>query len=592
MDRLRLRNLCLNRSHAVIIMVAAVLLHAAATINKLSSDDFRRRLEFKMKKRERQNPLLKYIVLIACSLMLMASNASATETKEDQAPGRSMAQQATKSKKLWRTADHAKHAVLQKDFTSGEELTQACISCHSEAEKQFHKTIHWTWLADPSDEKREYGKAGNSLNNFCISTNRNDDASCLSCHPGWGNTKETAVNCLVCHSQTNMNFDEAITDIKGFLDEGDEESKEIAGEIQAELRAAAQNIGVPGRANCGSCHFYGGGGDGVKHGDLDTSLTKPSKTLDVHMGVDGQNFTCTRCHTTTLHDISGRVYTRPAATDRKSLVEDDLANKITCESCHTSQPHKTGKKMNDHTDKVACQSCHIPDFARINPTKMSWDWAQSGKLKDGKKFKTKDEFGKFDYLTIKGQMKWAKNVEPKYLWYNGSIKSTTAKDKIDPTETVKVSWPVGDRKDPQSRIYPFKVHKGNQPYDKINQTLLMPLLSGKQGYWNTLDWHEALMVGQESMGLPFSGKFDFIETAYVFPITHMVAPKDKSLACRECHSKTNSRLANLKGFYMPGRDVSGFLNFAGWGLVLANLVGVLIHALGRFFSRGNGRKEE
>jgi len=35
---------------------------------------------------------------------------------------------------------------------------------------------------------------------------------------------------------------------------------------------------------------------------------------------------------------------------------------------------------------VACQSCHIPDFARVNPTKMSWDWAQSGKLKDGKKF--------------------------------------------------------------------------------------------------------------------------------------------------------------------------------------------------------------
>ena len=524
--------------------------------------------------------------------MLFPQIVFASDTREEQAPGRSMAQQATKSKKLWRTTDHSKHVILQKDFKSGEELTQACISCHSEAETQFHKTIHWTWLADPAEKERQYGKAGNSLNNFCISTNKTDDASCLSCHPGWGTSKQSPVNCLVCHSQTKMNFDEAMTDIQGFLDEGDDESKEIAREIQAELRDAAQDIGLPARRNCGSCHFYGGGGDGVKHGDLDTSLAKPSKTQDVHMGVDGQNFNCTRCHTTTLHNISGRVYTQPAATDRKSLVEDDLTNKITCESCHTSQPHKSGKKMNEHTDKVACQSCHIPEFARVNPTKMSWDWAQSGKLKDGKKFKTKDEFGKFDYMSIKGQMKWAKNVRPEYFWYNGVIKSVTAKDKIDPTGVVKVSWPVGNRQDSDSRIYPFKVHKGNQPYDKVNQTLLMPLLSGKQGYWNTLDWDEALTVGQTSMGLPFSGEFDFVETTYVFPITHMVAPKDKSLSCSECHSKANSRLKNLKGFYMPGRDASKILNFAGWSVVLASLFGVLIHALGRFLSRGNGRKED
>jgi hypothetical protein len=150
----------------------------------------------------------------------------------------------------------------------------------------------------------------------------------------------------------------------------------------------------PGRQNCGSCHFKGGGGDGVKHGDLDTSLTRPNKALDVHMDADGRNFQCTRCHTTALHNIAGRVYTRPAATDRKSLIEDDLTKKITCESCHSSTPHKAESKANDHTDKVACQSCHIPEFARVNPTKMSWDWSQSGKLKDGKPYKTKDEFGK------------------------------------------------------------------------------------------------------------------------------------------------------------------------------------------------------
>jgi octaheme c-type cytochrome (tetrathionate reductase family) len=545
-----------------------------------------------MKITGRKPPLFKYILFLAVWLMLMPQAVSAAQSTAEQAPGLSMAQQATKAKERWITTDHSKHEILQQDFKSGEEITASCISCHSEAEKQFHKTIHWTWLADPSEKQNEYGKAGNSLNNFCISTNKTADAGCLSCHPGWGNTKQTSVNCLVCHSAKSMNFDEAVTDIKGFLKEGDAESKQMAGEIQTELRAAAQEIIRPARKNCGACHFYGGGGDGVKHGDLDTSLAQPSKTLDVHMGVDGQNFDCTRCHTTALHNIDGRVYTRPATTERKSLVEDDLTTKITCESCHTATPHPMGSKMNDHTDKVACQSCHISEFARVNPTKMSWDWSQAGQLKDGKKFKTKDEFGKFDYMSIKGRMKWAKNVKPEYFWYNGSIKSVTAKDKIDPSGVVKVSWPEGSRQDVNSRIYPFKVHHGKQPYDKVNQTLLMPLLSGKQGYWNTLDWNSALSVGQAAMDLPYSGEFDFVATTYVFPITHMVAPRDQSLACTECHSQTDSRLANLRGFYMPGRDGSKIIHYAGWGVVCASLFGVLIHALGRIFSQGNGRRKE
>ena len=534
-------------------------------------------------------PYLKLTLLIAACLMLWSQVLMAAQTDEGQAPGRTMAKQATKDKKIWNTTDHSKHEALQKDFKAGIEVTRACLSCHSEAEAQFHKTVHWTWLANPSDTAKEFGKAGNSLNNFCISTNKNEDKSCLSCHPGWGNSMNDGINCLVCHSKKEMDFDEAIEDIKGFLAEEDEESLEIAKEIQTELKEAAQSIGRPGRKNCGSCHFYGGGGDGVKHGDLDTSLAKPSKSLDVHMGVDGRNFDCIRCHTTTLHNIAGRVYTLPAAKDRKSLVEDDLTSKITCESCHTHTPHKEGSKANDHTDKVACQSCHIPEYARINPTKMSWDWSQAGKKKDGKKYKTKDAFGKFDYLTIKGQMKWAKNIKPQYFWYNGVIKSVTAKDQVDPAQTVRVSWPVGSREDTNARIYPFKVHLGKQPYDKVNNTLLVPLLSGKDGYWTTLDWNRALSKGQESVDLPYSGEFDFVDTTYVFPITHMVAPKDNVVTCTECHTQENSRLSDLKGFYMPGRDRAKWLDFLGWMTVFGSLAVVIIHGIGRFFT--NGRKK-
>ena len=137
-----------------------------------------------MKITVRKNPLQKYIILLVSCLLLLPQIVSATDSKEDQAPGLSMAQQATKSKEHWVTTDHSKHEILQKDFKSGAEVTQACISCHSEAETQFHKTIHWTWLADPTDTDRQYGKAGNSLNNYCISTNKTKDAGCLACHPG------------------------------------------------------------------------------------------------------------------------------------------------------------------------------------------------------------------------------------------------------------------------------------------------------------------------------------------------------------------------------------------------------------------------
>ena len=75
---------------------------------------------------------------------------------------------------------------------------------------------------------------------------------------------------------------------------------------------------------------------------------------------------------------------------------------------------------------------------------------------------------------------------------------------------------------------------------------MVPLLSGKDGYWTTLDWDRALGKGQDAVGLPFSGRFDFVETAYVFPITHMVAPKENTLACTECKQRNYTTTKNKK----------------------------------------------
>jgi octaheme c-type cytochrome (tetrathionate reductase family) len=533
---------------------------------------------------------IRLALLFSCIYSLISFVATASPAaSEEKVIGRSMAQQATKSGRKWSTTDHSKHKALNQTFESGAQVTAACLSCHSEAFNQFKETIHWTWLAPEDGSGKKYGKAGDSVNNFCISTNYMNDKSCLSCHPGWNGKKDT-VNCLVCHGQQEYNFAEGFEDYAAFSRSEDPEERKIASDIQKDIQNAVQSVARPGRKNCGKCHFYGGGGDGVKHGDLDSSLTHPNKTLDVHMGIDSQDFPCTRCHTTVNHNVSGRIYTIPAAIDRKSLIENDLASKITCESCHTASPHKAGEKPNDHTDKVACQSCHIPTFARVNPTKMSWDWSKAGKLKDGKPFDIVGPLGKETYKSIKGEMVWEKNVKPQYFWFNGSIKTLTTKDIIDPSKPVPVSLQMGESKDPNARIFPFKIHRGKQPYDKVNNTLLGPLLSGEDGFWTTLDWESALKKGMGFMDQPFSGEYGFVESTYVYPITHMVAPKENVVKCVECHTGKNGRMANLSGFYMPARDRFKPVDIPGWALVIGSLLGVLLHGAGRLISN-NGKKE-
>ncbi|WP_320172520.1 tetrathionate reductase family octaheme c-type cytochrome [Maridesulfovibrio sp.] len=540
--------------------------------------------------------IMRNSILLLAAVVFLAVPAFAAG---DTAPGREMARQAMKGKELWITADHSKFDALKQPFASGPEVTKACLTCHTEAGHQFHKTIHWTWLDPRAEKELKVGKGGLVVNNFCINIQSNEPR-CTSCHAGYGwknkdfdFESQEKIDCLVCHEQTGTykKFPAGAGNPApppGMKFKGN-------GKYYAapDWNKVSQSVGRPTRKNCGTCHFFGGGGDGVKHGDLDSSMLKPAKTLDVHMGLDGQNFTCTRCHSTVRHDIAGRIYSTPAATERKSLLEDDLGSKIMCESCHSARPHKSelGMKLNDHTDKVACQSCHIPTFARVLPTKMWWDWSKAGKKKDGKPYVVKDDMGKPVYMTKKGEMRWEKNVVPEYYWFNGTIDTITARTVIDPSKPVRVSMPVGSIGDRRSRIMPFKVHRGRTPYDKVNKNMIIPHLFGKDdaAYWKGYDWTKAAEAGMKYAGLPFSGEVGFVDTEYVYPTTHMVAPKDDALACEECHSK-NGRLAKMTCFYMPGRDSSSVVDAGGWFIVLASAVGVVLHALGRIFMKG--RKED
>lgn len=64
--------------------------------------------------------------------------------------------------KLKSTADHKKFKELQEDFQTAQEVTKACLKCHTEAAKQMHNSIHWQW----SWEKAGGIGKKNAINNF------------------------------------------------------------------------------------------------------------------------------------------------------------------------------------------------------------------------------------------------------------------------------------------------------------------------------------------------------------------------------------------------------------------------------------------
>ena len=106
------------------------------------------------------------LILLICLSLLAPASLLAAKTDEEIAPGRKMAQQATKEKKLWITSDHSQHEILNQPLTSGPEVTKACLSCHNQAALQFHQTIHWTWMDPITEKSAKLGKGGLSINNF------------------------------------------------------------------------------------------------------------------------------------------------------------------------------------------------------------------------------------------------------------------------------------------------------------------------------------------------------------------------------------------------------------------------------------------
>lgn len=510
------------------------------------------------------------------------------------------------------TADHSKFKELAGPFKDGREVTAACLSCHTEAAKQIKQTIHWKWEAVEASTLRTVGK-NKVMNNFCVSVPSNE-AFCTGCHVGYGDAHQhtafsqrpdTDVDCLVCHDQTGHYK-------KAPYQAGNPATTRIemppgSGKFiePIDLAPIAQAVGDPGRGNCGTCHFNGGGGDGVKHGDLDSSLLKPSKALDVHMDAKGLNFQCQTCHATGGHQVSGGHYHLDAKHVGGAFVRGsphNLGSAASCQSCHGDTPHKNdlAQQLNMHTRTVACQTCHIPEFARGGvPTKLAWDYSTAGRRgADGKPLVIKDEHGHATYSGIKGSFKLGENVVPDYTWFNGDVRWLNIGEPARPGKdgAIAINQYGGSASDGRSRIWPVKTMHGKQPYDPVHHRLLAIHNAGfdDAAYWHTMDWEKSIAAGMKAAGLPWSGQYTFVETTTTWPITHMVAPKENALACGQCHT-SGGRLEKIDGIYIPGRskDHQPWIENIGLGAAGLALAGVIAHGGIRSFlwlrRRGNSK---
>ncbi len=419
--------------------------------------------------------------------------------------------------------------------SDGSDVTKQCLNCHADAATDIMQTPHWTWTREQVIDGKQVnlGKL-NAFNNFCTYTESNR-VHCSECHIGYGwrdksfdFSDQTKIDCLVCHDTTGT-----------YHKDGNN-----AGEVSehVDLLNVARNVGEPVRYNCGTCHFFGGGGDGVKHGDLDSSMEYPDKTLDVHMSPDGQDFACQTCHETSGHQIPGA----------NMATSPDGKGHFGCTKCHDAAPHKQSR-LNKHTAAVACQTCHIPQYAREQRTQMDWDWSTAGQEE---KLSTT---ANVTYRKTMGTLTWQKNVVPTYSWFNGQSGVYLRGETMNPDKPTRLTYPLGSFDDPQAKIYPFKVHTGKQIYDTKNKIFITPHTYGKDGFWSTFDWASASKIGMEESGLPYSGMYGFAATEMYWRIDHQVAPKKQALGCLECHGD-NGRM-DWKGLGYKGDPMSN----PAWG---------------------------
>jgi octaheme c-type cytochrome (tetrathionate reductase family) len=424
--------------------------------------------------------------------------------------------------------------------------TRKCLSCHEDQAMDILESAHWRWEgASPftvgNENRIDLGKRSELINNSTIALKGNWPG-CAVCHIGfgWRDNKfdfsdRTGIDCFVCHDTTGT-YKKA-TSGAGMPD------------ASVDIIKVARNVGKP-ELTCGTnCHFSGGVNEPLRHGTINPKLLDASRDMDIHMGGDVKEITCRTCHRTRNHRISGR-----------SISTSVVEGTFTCSTCHTNEPHLLTSllnvHLNKHADHVACQTCHIPLYSKGFKTIIRRDW--SGTVNKNTQKENFEIEGERELNNRFGYLSSESDIKPEYHWYNGTVKRYLIGDPIK-NEITELNKPVGNIKDHNSKIFPFKVVTGKQISDAVYKVLIPARLKG--GYWDHGDWNRAAEQGMGVAGMPFSGEYEFIETVFFYGVNHEVLPKEQALSCTHCHSSLNTEDSCLKCHKAPENlDLSNLIS--------------------------------
>lgn len=407
------------------------------------------------------------------------------------------------------------------------EGTKTCLVCHKDAAVDFFHSQHYQWRGHAPSVSNADGKMLgkiNTINDFCtnplpgfikdVRNSRDERVSwgCSECHAGLGKMPSPElsrqqlenIDCLICHSPTYKR------DIY-HNEDGSLEWRSVVWENQEELDKVAKNIMMPQRSNCLHCHAESGGAANMKRGDLEEELADTNRDFDVHMGVDGADMTCVECHGGSKHRIRGRGV--------DLMGTDNPEDPLSCESCHGEEPHSK-ELLNRHCSRVHCSVCHVPTFAKIHATDMARDWSTA------RHNEKKDKYA--PTLTLK------KNVKPEFAWYNGTITAQMpgVPVSLGTDGAIQMVVPNGSRKDPEAKIYAFKIHGGKMPVLKDSRWLL-PI--NAEDFFGSSQIDLRVRQAAEIFYNRKNIEYEWLNVKRYMGIFHEVQPAKNALRCLDCH---------------------------------------------------------
>ncbi len=451
-----------------------------------------------------------------------------------------------------RVADHSE-AFKELNITVYEG-SKTCLKCHRDEVRDVLHSIHYRMAVEVTDVKG-YSKLliGSRFfyNDYCGSifwkgtvpvnfigkavlkvappgkeelVGRLLATGCSMCHgvslgkiPSLEPTEEDYenVDCLVCHHLEYKGGFKGVKEGWRVVVKTEEGWRYIPAPNVSAVELAEKIAAKPPKEACLWCHGFSGGGPGFKRPNLSPDLLgNVSESFDVHMA---RGMHCVDCHRFKNHqiDTSGAVDT---------WSHTGKGDTLSCTDCHPEgERHRApivGFLIEFFHHRVACQTCHIPFIAHGKyPTDVYRDWSH---------IEFNEKLGRWEpHIVLRG------NITPVYAWWNGReriayVYPEPAKLEND---TIILVAPVGSHEDPESKIYPFKLHTAVVPFDE-EKKIPIPVKVGI--VFATGNRDKAIQAGAATAGLTYTGKF--VKLVRYMSVNHGVVPKEETLRCIECHS--------------------------------------------------------